>query len=553
MRGNLRRMGPEVATPETVPTQAATPAAGSDSAKSVTEVFESGLTSRQKAARRRAATTAAHQPVAHPGVVQRKAKGQMARVENPRVDLSIWKPAADRADPVALLTSQDTTRVQELVPVRHARMAVSAFTFYRGAALVMAADLASQPRSSLEVQLCGDAHLSNFGLFAAPDRSVIFDVNDFDETNPGPFEWDVKRLATSFILAARDNGLSGKVGRAAAEAAATSYRQSMAAFAEMREIEIWYDRIDVDRLVTAVRNLPTDKGKSATKSEAKAEATIHGDAAKARLRDAWSAIEKITEVVDGKRRFRDQPPLLTRLDIAPDAAGRINALFREYRATLQDDRQALLKRYEIIDMGHKVVGVGSVGLLAFVLLLRGRDEDDLMVLQVKQAQASVLEPYTRKSAFTKHGHRVVTGQRLMQAASDSFLGWIDGPLGRSYYVRQLRDMKWSPDPATLNKKRIGRYAVLCGHTLARAHARSGDAIAISAYLGTGRAFDKAITVFAESYADQTEQDFAAFTAAIADGQLSAHEDDRGAEGIRAAQTLNKPTATGKRTAKHTTR
>ena len=221
--------------------------------------------------------------------------------------------------------------------------------------------------------------------------------------------------------------------------------------------------------------------------------------------------------MDGQRRFRDQPPLLTRLDIAPEAAAQINALFREYRATLQDDRQELLKRYEIIDMGHKVVGVGSVGLLAFVLLLRGRDEDDLMVLQVKQAQASVLEAYTRKSAFSKHGHRVVTGQRLMQAASDSFLGWIDGPAGRSFYVRQLRDMKWSPDPATLNKKRIGRYAVLCGHALARAHARSGDAIAISAYLGTGNAFDKAITAFAESYADQTEQDFAAFTTAIADG------------------------------------
>jgi uncharacterized protein (DUF2252 family) len=290
-----------------------------------------------------------------------------------------------------------------------------------------------------------------------------------------------------------------------------------------------------------VRDLPSGKGKSGakkrSKAKAKAEAEIQRDAAKARLRDAWSAIEKITEVVDGQRRFRDEPPLLTRLDLVQDAAAQINSLFREYRATLQDDRQELLKRYEIIDMGHKVVGVGSVGLLAFVVLLRGRDEDDLMVLQVKQAQASVLEAYTRKSAYTKHGHRVVTGQRLMQAASDSFLGWIDGPAGRSFYVRQLRDMKWSPDPATLNKKGIGRYAVLCGHALARAHARSGDAIAISAYLGTGKRFDKAITAFAESYADQTEQDFAAFTTAIADGRLSAHEDDRGSEGIRAVKAL----------------
>ncbi len=552
-------MCPDVATTETVPTQDATPPTSTPrGAKSVSDVFEVELTPRPAARRQRSAPTSAHKPVQHLSVAERQSKGRVARVENPRVQLSVWKPAADRADPVALLTSQETTRIQELVPVRHARMAATAFTFYRGAALVMAADLAGLPRSGLEVQLCGDAHLSNFGLFAAPDRTVIFDVNDFDETNPGPFEWDVKRLATSFILAARDNGVPGKVGRAAAEAAAASYRQSMAAFAGKREIDIWYDRIDVDRLVAAVRQLPGGKGKSATKGtsatklEAKAEATIQGAAAKARLRDAWSAIEKITEVVDGQRRFRDQPPLLTRLTIAPDAVAVINALFRDYRATLQDDRQELLKRYEIIDMGHKVVGVGSVGLLAFVLLLRGRDEDDLMVLQVKQAQPSVLEAYTRKSAFTKHGHRVVTGQRLMQAASDSFLGWIDGPAGRSYYVRQLRDMKWSPDPASLNKERIGRYAVLCGHTLARAHARSGDAIAISAYLGTGKTFDKAITAFAESYADQTEQDFAAFTSAIADGRIAAHEDDGGAEGIRAAQALDKRPATRKRAAKRTT-
>ena len=265
--------------------------------------------------------------------------------------------------------------------------------------------------------------------------------------------------------------------------------------------------------------------------------------AKARSRDAWSAIEKITEVVDGHRRFRDQPPLLTRLDLSADVAALINGLFREYRGTLQEDRQELLKRYQIIDMGHKVVGVGSVGLLAFVLLLRGRDEDDLMVLQVKQAQASVLEPYTRRSPFTKHGHRVVTGQRLMQAASDSFLGWIDGPGGRSFYVRQLRDMKWSPDPTSLNAERLRRYALICGLTLARAHARSGDAVAISAYLGSGPAFDKAMRVFAESYADQSERDYAAFTAAIADGRLDAHEDVGGAEEVLAVQAAAPPVTT----------
>jgi uncharacterized protein (DUF2252 family) len=312
----------------------------------------------------------------------------------------------------------------------------------------------------------------------------------------------------------------------------------MATFAGKPEIDIWYDRVDVNSLVTAIRDAPSRKGKAATKQKTRAEATIQGAAAKARLRDAWSAIDKITETVDGERRFRNDPPLLTRLAMAPDVASEINALFRTYRATLQDDRQELLKRYEIIDMGHKVVGVGSVGLLAFVLLLRGRDDDDLMVLQVKQAQASVLEAYTHKSAYSKHGHRVVTGQRLMQAASDSFLGWIDGPAGRSFYVRQLRDMKWSPDTASLTKKRIRPYATLCGIALARAHARSGDSIGISAYLGSGKSFDKAISTFAEAYADQTERDYASFTRAISDGLLSAHEDAGGSEGVRAAQALN---------------
>ncbi len=253
--------------------------------------------------------------------------------------------------------------------------------------------------------------------------------------------------------------------------------------------------------------------------------------------------------MDGRRRFRDQPPLLTRLDLNADTATLVNALFRDYRATLQDDRQELLKRYEIVDMGHKVVGVGSVGLLAFVLLLRGRDEQDLLVLQAKQAQASVLEAFTRKSAYTKHGHRVVTGQRLMQAASDSFLGWIDGPGGRSFYVRQLRDMKWSPDPASLTEERLQAYAQLCGHTLARAHARSGDAIAVSAYLGPGKSFDKAIRAFAESYANQSDHDFAAFTAAIAAGRIIAHEDAGGAENSRAAEELGADPAKAKKAAK----
>ncbi len=508
---------------------------GSPGSATLADVISSDVLAQQETVRQRGAKAAAQKLVAHPSIEERRRKGCVARSETRREELGVWDPPAGRADPVSLLEGQETSRVQALVPVRHARMATSAFAFYRGAALLMASDLATAPRTGLQVQLCGDAHLSNFGLFAALDRSVVFDVNDFDETNPGPFEWDVKRLATSFVLAGRDNGLAKKAGQAAAAAAAASYRASMANFAEKGELEIWYDRIDVSTMVAAVRELPGNKGKRGTKKQAKGEAAVQGAAAKARLRDAWSAIEKITEVVDGRRRFRDQPPLLHRLDVNSDAAALVNTLFLEYRATLQDDRQELLKRYEIVDIGHKVVGVGSVGLLAFVLLLRGRDDGDLMVLQAKQAQASVLEAFTHQSAYAKHGHRVVTGQRLMQAASDSFLGWIDGPGGRSFYLRQLRDMKWSPDPASLTEERLHAYAQLCGHTLARAHARSGDAIAISTYLGTGKSFDRAIKAFAEAYADQSDKDFAEFTGAIAAGRLSAHEDTGGAEGTRAAQ------------------
>ena len=534
-----------------IPSEVQPTSGGSAGSATVSDVISGDLSAQQDTGGQRGAKAAAQKVVAHPSIEERRRKGRVAQAETPHEELGVWEPAGGRADPVALLEGQETSRVQELVPVRHARMATSAFAFYRGAALLMASDLATAPRTGLQVQLCGDAHLSNFGLFAAPDRSVVFDVNDFDETNPGPFEWDVKRLATSFVLAARDNGLAKKAGPAAAEAAAASYRAAMASLAEKGELEIWYDRIDVSTIVASIRELPGNKGKGGTKKQAKQEAAIEGAAAKARLRDAWSAIEKITEVVDGRRRFRDQPPLLVRLDLNADLAAMLNTLFREYRATLQDDRQELLKRYEIVDMGHKVVGVGSVGLLAFVLLLRGRDEHDLMVLQAKQAQASVLEAFTHKSAYTKHGHRVVTGQRLMQAASDSFLGWIDGPGGRSFYLRQLRDMKWAPDPASLTEERLQAYAQLCGHTLARAHARSGDAIAISTYLGTGKSFDKAIKAFAEAYADQSEKDFAEFTGAIAAGRLSAHEDAGGAEGTRAAQQLAAVPAKAKSAPKRT--
>ena len=480
----------------------------------------------------------AHKPVPHPSLEERERSGRVARAITPREEMRVWNPPADRRNPVDILSKQDESRVQALVPVRHARMAVSAFTFYRGSAAVMAADLAATPLTGLTVQLCGDAHLSNFGLFASPDRSVIFDVNDFDETHPGPFEWDVKRLATSFVLAARDNGMTDAEGRTAASVAAATYRESMLGYAAMPELEIWYDRVDGSFIASAIQALRFEKQVNGKKARAAAERSVQDAITKARTRDAWSAISKITEVVDGKRRFRNDPPLLTRLDIGDEAWAVITGLFREYRATLQEDRQELLKRYELIDMGHKVVGVGSVGLLAFVLLLRGRDDNDLIVLQVKQAQSSVLEAYTRKSQFSKHGHRVVAGQRLMQAASDSFLGWIEGPGGRNYYVRQLRDMKWSPDPSTLVGERLGRYAVLCGHTLARAHARSGDAVAIASYLGKGRAFDAAIAEFGISYAEQVQADYSEFTAAIADGRTEAKESAATIESSPATATLS---------------
>jgi len=469
-------------------------------------------------------------------VAERADRGRHARTQTPRARLGEWTIAPDRADPVELLLAQEASRVQELVPVRHARMAVSAFTFYRGSAIVMASDLSIQPRTSLTPQLCGDAHLSNFGLFGAPDRSVVFDVNDFDETHPGPFEWDVKRLATSFVLAARDNAMPEKTGLAAAAGAAAAYRQTMASFAGKSELDTWYDRVDQSGLEAAVKDVATGKQrKIATKGSSRTHREVAKAVGRARVRDAWSVIDKITEVVGGNRQFRHQPPLLARLDANADVAAMVNDLYAQYRTTLQDDRQELLSRYQIVDIGHKVVGVGSVGLLAFVLLMRGRDDKDLLVLQVKQAQASVLEGLTQGSAYNHHGHRVVSGQRLMQATGDSFLGWVEGPSGRNYYVRQLRDMKWSPDPATLTSTALHQYALMCGHALARAHARSGDAIAIAAYMGSGSSFDQAITAFSASYADQVHHDFETFTAAISDARITAMEEASGGEGLRAAQ------------------
>ena len=439
---------------------------------------------------------------------ERREIGRAARKEVKRGDLADWHLNADR-DPIDLLEEQEDTRVHDLLPLRHQRMGANPFAFYRGSAIVMAADLASSPHTGLIVQLCGDAHLANFGLYGAPDRVPVFDINDFDETNPGPFEWDVKRLAASFILLAEQNSLPKSTGKEVARAVGMSYRRSMARFARLPSIDVWYDR------VSAI-DLEQWANKAGPRKSRQNMARIID---KAQSRDAWSAIQSMTEVVDGRRQFRDDAPVLVR--VPPQSAVRraLDTMLDHYRAQATPDRARLLDRYEAIDWAHKVVGVGSVGLLAFVCLLRGRDDKDLMALQIKQAEASVLERYTGTSPYVQHGERVVQGQRIIQAASDSFLGWVTGELGRDYYVRQLRDMKWSPNPAKLGADPMLGYALLCGHVLARAHARSGDPIAISSYLGTATTFDEAIGDSAVSYAAVVRDDFATFTAAVASGQL----------------------------------
>ncbi len=447
---------------------------------------------------------------------EREQAGVAARERRSRSSIGAYVPAADRPDPVALLASQETVRVPLLLPLRHARMSVSPFTFYRGSAIIMTSDLAAMPNSGLITQLCGDAHLSNFGMFAAPDRSLVFDINDFDETNPGPFEWDVLRLATSFVLAGRDAKLGEGTIRKAATAAASAYRAKMAEYSTMSDLEVWYDRIDVDTMRQWARSEGLNQ----------AGKRIDKGAAKARTRDMWSAISKMTEVVDGRRQFINSPPLLIRIPLVDEFAGQITRLVTEYQDTLQRDRALLLNHYHVIDLAHKVVGVGSVGLLAFVLLLQGRDENDLLVLQAKEAVPSVLEPATALSAYANMGERVVVGQQIMQAASDVFLGWVRTGANRDFYLRQLRDMKFSPDPAGFDDSTLVAYATLCGRALARAHARAGDAVVISGYLGTSSKFDKAVCEFAMSYAEQVELDFAEYTAAIAAGTVAVADESK---------------------------
>ncbi len=473
----------------------------------------------------------------HPSVAERQARGAESRSNAPLDTHAGWQAQPGRADPVAVLEAQNATREPDLVPVRHGRMVASAFTFYRGSAAIMAADLASTPTAGLEVQLCGDAHLSNFGVFASPERQLVFDLNDFDETLPGPFEYDVKRLAASFAIAAHHNRFAQSDVRRVSRAVGESYRTAMAEFAHLGTLDVWYAKMseaDVRAGVEQVRRslAPKNAKRSTPKQERAAIRRSEATLRKARGRTSLQALSKLTEIVDGRQRIVSQPPVLIPLrefEGRPDLAGLIadevvRELFQRYRSTLSETRRELLDRFTIVDVARKVVGVGSVGTRAYVALLEGRDARDPLFLQVKEATHSVLEAQLAKSRFENCGERVVHGQQLMQSASDIFLGWSAGiQADRYYYWRQLRDMKGSAVVEAMIPTGMTFYAQICGWTLARAHARSGDAVAIAAYLGGKRKFDKAIGEFAEQYADQNELDYQAFRDAISSGRIEAHE------------------------------
>jgi uncharacterized protein (DUF2252 family) len=461
--------------------------------------------------------------VPHLSVAERVARGKAARAEVPRSSHASFEPAPHRADPVKVLERQAKTRVPELVPIRYGRMLVSPFTFYRGAAAIMAADLAATPRSGLTVQCCGDAHLSNFGVFASPERRLMFDVNDFDETLPGPWEWDVKRLAVSMGIAARDNDFSVKTQDQVVLETVAEYRTAMAGFAAMNNLDVWYSHLDIE---AALRELGPQLKPEQVKRTEKA-------LAKARTKDSMSAFAKLTHVVDGQARILAEPPLIVPIhDLVPGEEERaemfdgLHELLRSYRQTLEHDRRVLLEEFQLTDIARKVVGVGSVGTRAWIALLLGRDGRDPLFLQLKEAESSVLEAHLGPSEFANHGERVVTGQRLMQASSDIFLGWlhvvegIDGG-NRDFYGRQLKDWKGSAEIERMKPSGLAAYGRLCGWTLARAHARSGDRIAIAAYLGKGAAFDRAIVAFSRAYAEQNESDYRALAKAVKAGRVTA--------------------------------
>jgi uncharacterized protein (DUF2252 family) len=473
---------------------------------------------------RRRHTADAQKPhvVTHLSVSERVARGKAAREEVPRSLHAHFEPSDVRADPVELLERQAQSRVPELVPIRYGRMLVSPFTFYRGAAMIMAHDLAATPRSGLMVQCCGDAHLSNFGAFASPERRLVFDINDFDETLPGPWEWDVKRLAASMLIAARDNGFGAKEQDQIVLDTVGAYRNNLREFAGMKNLAVWYSHFDIESFIQEYSS------QFKTKLVSRAEKNV----AKARTRDSMSAFKKLTEVVDGNVQIVDQSPLI--VPIAKLAVGEdIDAIFEElrrlirmYRETLEFDRRVLIEEFDLHDVARKVVGVGSVGTRAWIALLMGRDGTDPLFLQIKEAEASVLEAFLGPSEFANHGQRVVTGQRLMQAVSDIFLGWLHNPegmdgRGRDFYVRQLKDWKGSAEIEQMVPDGMAAYGRMCGWTLARAHARSGDRIAIASYLGGGDTFDRAILEFSKAYAAQNERDYKELAKAVKAGRVVA--------------------------------
>jgi len=460
-------------------------------------------------------------PGRSPEVVARAERGKAARAAVPRTTHGEWTPPAGRRDPIELLQEQAADRVQELLPIRYGRMLNSAFAFYRGAAYLMAADLAGEPRTGLDVQLCGDAHLSNFGAFAAPDRRLIFTLNDFDETLAGPFEWDLKRLVASFAVAGRDRGFDAKQRQKVNMTVTRSYREAMHGFAAMGTLELWYARIELDEIALM----------GAAHVTSKQQKRFEKNLDKTRSKDSMRAFAKLTTVVDGRARFVSEPPLLTPVEelVGSDRRAELDAYVRKvlsgYGRTLPSDRRRLLGRFRYADAARKVVGVGSVGTRAWVLLLLGRDGGDPLILQFKEAQASVLEPFLGRSEFDHHGRRVVEGQRLMQAASDILLGWVRTPdfegVPRDFYVRQLWDSKGSALVEQMEPNIMALYAQLCGRALAKAHARSGDSIAIAAYLGKSTRLDRALADFAEAYADQNERDHRALAEAVASGRIDA--------------------------------
>ncbi|GHI02925.1 hypothetical protein AQI88_02980 [Streptomyces cellostaticus] len=452
---------------------------------------------------------------------ERAAYGREARSRVPRARHGWFEAPPDRQDPVDVIERQSATRVPELVPIRYGRMLESAFRFYRGAAAIMAADLGALPHSGLQVQLCGDAHLLNFRLLASPERHLVFDINDFDETLPGPFEWDVKRLAASFAIAGRANGFPVEVQDGVVRTCVGAYRQRIREFAGMRALDVWYAQDDIEQLQAL---LASSMDRQARRRTAHA-------AAQARTRTHLQAFARLTHVTADGRRIAPDPPLITPLaDLRTDPSeqGRdreLSALLEEYARSLSSERRHLLRHYRLVDIARKVVGVGSVGTRCWILLLLGRDDDDPLLLQAKEAEESVLAAHTEGASFANHGHRVVAGQRLIQTTSDIFLGWthvtgLDGQ-GRDFYVRQLRDWKGIARPDTMDPALLDLFARICGASLARAHARSGDPVAIAAYLGGSDRFERALTGFAQAYADQNERDFAALGAAVRSGRVTA--------------------------------